>query len=249
MTTAKHTEYFTVRGYAVNTRKELRIPTLVRYMHETAMQHVLNLGLSVLDLEPRNLAWILTRIQVRVHALPRLGQQIRIVTHPSGFEKIRTFRDYRVYDEAGTLLADAVSTWYLMDTRSRRLARVPAEIRGQIEGILEQIDDTLPRQKAQMPASDEIHYQRQFQVGWHDLDFNGHLNNIHYIKWMLDALPGSFFASHRLKTLDIYYKQECVIDDLVSSEVQLRESEHITSHRLHLHGKEVALAICTWGAV
>ena len=137
MVQPQHTEYFSIRAYAVDAKKHVHVPALLQLMHETAMQHVLDLRLSVWDLELMNLAWVLTRLQVKIHQLPLLGQKIKIVTNPSGFEKIRTFRDYRVFSEDGQLLATAVSLWFLMNTQTRRLARVPAGIRQTIEDCVE----------------------------------------------------------------------------------------------------------------
>lgn len=247
MATPRHTESFSVRAYSVDGTKRLSIPKLVQFMHETAMQHVLQLQLSVLDLEPMNLAWVLTRIEIKIEQQPFLNQTVQVQTNPSGFERVRTFRDYRMLDQEGQLLASAVSTWFLMDTQTRRIARVPEPIKTKIVDIVQQIDDPIARTPSQNLQIEKTDYQRTFQVGWHDLDFNAHLNNIHYIKWLLDALPEQFLDTHQLRSLDLYYKQECVLNDEVLSEVQFAEKGG-SLHRLSKDGKEVASAICKWDA-
>jgi len=247
MTTPRHTESFSVRAYSVDRTKRLSIPKLVQFMHETAMQHVLQLQLSVWDLEPLHLAWVLTRIDIKIQQQPLLGETIHVQTNPSGFEKIRTFRDYRMLNQEGQLLASAVSTWFLMDTKTRRLARVPAVIKTKIEDIITQIDNPLARNPAQNLSLQRTDYQQSFRVAWHDLDFNAHLNNIHYLKWLLDALPEQFLDTHQLRSLDIHYKQECVLNDEILSEVQFTETGKST-HRLSKSGKEVASAVCSWEA-
>lgn len=244
----QHQEEFSVRAYAVNAQKQIQVPVLVQLMHETAMQHVLKLKLSVWDLEPQNLAWVLTRITIKIHQLPKLGDRIRIVTNPSGFEKIRTYRDYRVFNEAGDLLATAVSQWFLMNTQTRRLARVPTEIKELIETVISKIDDFLPRNNDKPAPFTEVNNQRNYQVGYHDLDFNDHLNNIHYVKWLLDAIPGTYLQQHELQGLDIFYKSECALDELVSSEVN-QPGELSWQHRLVKDGQEVTLAESRWRAM
>lgn len=245
MSTTRHTETFTVRAYAVDADKYIQVPALVRLMHETAMQHVLKLRLSVWDLEPQYLAWVLTRISIKIHSLPRLGETITVVTHPSGFERIRTYRDYRVYNEQGVLLASAVSLWFLMDTQSRRLARVPVGIKERIESVIAQLDDFLPKPAGKpqpfAPATAERHYQ----VGYHDLDFNDHLNNIYYAQWLLDAIPGSFQQNHQLEQFDIFYKQECVLDDQIAAQAAPIDTQH-WQQRLLKNGQEVALGESRW---
>ena len=92
-------EPFQVRAYDINQHKTISIPAFVKLMQEAAMQHVLKLKLSVWDLEPQNLAWVLMRKHIQIDRYPILGEEISIKTHPSGFEKILTHRDYRVFDQ------------------------------------------------------------------------------------------------------------------------------------------------------
>lgn len=245
MIQAQLKETFTVRGYAVDADKNMRVPDLVRLMHETAMQHVLNLKLSVWDLEPQHLAWVLTRLSVTIHQRPRLGERITIVTYPSDFERIRTYRDYRVFNEQGDLLASAVSLWFLMDTRSRRLARVPDDIKVRINAILDQLDDFLPKPASKPQPFKEATSERHYRVGYHELDFNNHLNNIYYAQWLLDAIPGAFQQKHELEQLDIFYKSECVLDEHVLAQAAPLENCN-WQQRLLKDGQEVALGESRW---
>lgn len=191
------------------------------------------------------MAWVLTRIRIQIHELPGLNDRITVVTNPSGFERIRTYRDYRIYNEQGVLLATAVSQWFLMDTQTRRLARVPDDIRIRIEEIVNQLDDFLSRDESKPAPFTEVKTQRNYQVGHHDLDFNDHLNNIHYVKWLLDAVPGDFQRQHQIEQLDIFYKMECVLDDVVVAQANPIAPLQ-WQHRLVKDGKEVALAESRW---
>ncbi len=245
MVKAQHTEHYTIRAYAVDQSKKISVPALAQLMHETAMQHVLDLKLSVWDLEPLNLAWVLTNIHIDIYRRPLLNERITIRTNPSGFERVRTFRDYRVYDGQDQLIGSAVSTWFLMDTQSRRLARVPSTVRETVEGAIQQIEEFLPRNKAPQIGETTGAHERHFQVNYHDLDFNMHLNNIYYAKWLLDALPLDFLKNHELSTLNLSYKLECLLDDTVVS--QAATADHLSfNHRLLKEGKEVALGFSVW---
>lgn len=238
-------ESFTVRAYSVDANKCIQVPELMRLMHETAMQHVLQLELSVWDLEPLQLAWVLTQINVKIHKLPQLGERISVVTHPSGFERIRTYRDYRVYNEEGELLASAVSVWFLMDTRSRRLASVPPKIKERIVSILSQLDDFLPKPETRPQPLVSPSHERHYQVGYHELDFNNHLNNIYYAQWLLDAIPGAFQQKHLLEELTIFYKSECVLDDLILAQAAALGANK-WQQSLIRKGTEVALGESSW---
>ena len=63
---------------------------MINLMQEAAMQNVIKMGVSVWDLEPHNISWVLMRLLLNVQRVPMLGERIKIVTHPAGFEKIYT---------------------------------------------------------------------------------------------------------------------------------------------------------------
>ena len=62
---------------------------------------------------------------------------------------------------------------------------------------------------------------------------------------MLDALPGVYLKEHQLKSLDLIYKLEAKLDDLVLSEASSLD-EHRFQHRLIMAGKEIAQAKTVW---
>jgi acyl-ACP thioesterase len=69
-------ESYTIRTFDIDCHKQLTIPALVRLMQETAMQQVLDLKISVWDLEEYKLAWVLIRKRIEVQRLPLLGEKI-----------------------------------------------------------------------------------------------------------------------------------------------------------------------------
>jgi hypothetical protein len=52
-----------------------------------------------------------------------------------------------------------------------------------------------------------------------------------------------------MQGIDLYYKKECVLDDVVHSEVQYSTESPKSIHRLRLADTEVASAVCTWDKV
>ncbi|MBO4403607.1 MAG: acyl-[acyl-carrier-protein] thioesterase, partial [Bacteroidales bacterium] len=41
-----------------------------------------------------------------------------------------------------------------------------------------------------------------------DLDFNGHVNSLKYLQWMLDEVPIDFASTHQLWHFDVNYVHE-----------------------------------------
>ena len=240
----KTKETFKIRAYDIDNQKRVTIPALMKCMHEAAMTNAIHLKLSVWDLEPHGISWVLMRKKLTIHRLPILGEQIQVQTYPAGFEKFFTYRDYLVYDMDGTLIATASTTWLLMDTTTRKMSRIPDFI-----GSLEMPDPAtcLPRLPLKLPKFGEPFMQQMFRVGWHELDFNMHLNNLYYLQWILETLPDEQLQEKELDNINILYKLECKWKEEVLAETE-QISDTLFRHRLvrQSDNKEVVLAETNW---
>lgn len=237
-------ENFTIRTYETGQKKEATAAHLLKLMHEAAMQNVIALKVSVWDLEKLKISWVLRHLQVHIDRLPRLGETISVITYPAGFQRLFTFRDYRVYDETGTQIAFAASKWLLMNTENRRMAPIPDHI-AQLEMPKEA--DCLPRPQGKLPPWQATEYQQSFRVTWHALDFNGHLNNVYYLNWMLEPLPVEVLQDQELEKIDLLYRAEVTWKEEVRAEVH-RFAEREYLHRLVRVSdeKELAMAHSRW---
>ncbi len=235
---------FTIRTYEIDSQKRATIPSLVRLMHEAAMQNVIELKLSVWDLEAHQISWVLMRKNLVVNQLPGLGEIVKIVTYCAGFEKFFTYRDYKVFSKSGELLAYASSTWLLMNTLNRKMARIPGFI---LKIETPPVENCLPRPKNKLPKFENPHLQKKFIVGWYDLDFNHHLNNVFYLQWILETVPDTLLQNGSLQKMNIVYKLECQWKEEVICETQLINDQHLL-HRLirKSDGKELSLAETKW---
>lgn len=217
MTTLPQLKSYTVRTFDIDCYKRLSIPALVRLMQETAMQQVLELKISVWDLEAYQLAWVLIRKRIEVMRLPILGEKISIHSYPTGADRVFTFRDFRVYDEAGNLIATACTTWLLMNTQTRQMARIPAELLARFSGYFPPTGECLPHALDQLPEIQKPVNYRNYKVGWYDLDFINHLNNAHFAKWMIEALPAEIPGSQQIQRMDLLFLAEGNLNDEIGS--------------------------------
>lgn len=241
--TLLHWEPLHVRGYDVNREHKASVPAVIQMLHEAAMQHVSKLKLSANELAELDLGWVLHQQFLEVSQMPRLGDRLKVLTHPSGTHKLFTFRDFHLFDENDKPLARATTSWFLMNTKRRRIARYPAFISQVIDQSNEL--DHLPRVPALELSVDTPEEQEEFTVHYHDLDFNGHLSNYYYSKWMLDALPFSWWKNHTLTSFNIQFKEECFINDRLTVEIQQKENLKF-AHRMIRDGREMARAVSAW---
>lgn len=243
-----HQENYDVRAYDIDAHKRMTAPALLRILNEAAMQHVLKLKLSVLDLEPHQIGWVLLRLEVRINRLPNLGEKIQIRTTPSGFERAFTYRDYYVLDESGEVIATAASTWILMNIETRRPARIPEWIVQQMPAFPAE-KDCLPRPATRLETwPEEFGHEQSHRVGWYDLDFNWHLSNTHYLRLLLDSVPATFLRNHFPTRIQIHYKQEAQLEDTVNSQTGQVGEQHFR-HRLMRDDQVLAEGESTWQAI
>lgn len=224
--TAEFQKKHIVGPFDVDAYKRMTAPALLRVLNEVAMQHVLNLKLSVWDLEPHKIAWVLLRLEIRIHRLPELNEVIEVHTQPSGFERVFTYRDYRVMDAKGNLIVDASTTWVLFNTENRRPTRIPAWIPERVPPHGAEERGALPRPQAALPNWTAADHDRNYTVGWHDLDFNWHLNNTHYLRLMLDSMSADLLHKKVPKLLRLHYKIEAALGDELQMETATLEEEH-----------------------
>lgn len=230
-TSAGETVTFRVRTYDIDAQKRMTLPALVRQMHEAAMHNVIRIQVSVWDLEPLYISWVLMRKTIELKRLPYLGEQLRIVTYPAGFERMFTYRDYHILDEQDEVVATAASTWVLMDTRSRKLRSIPTFLTDWQE-VQPPIECCLPRPDFRLPAMKSPEQSRYFRIGYHDLDFNRHLSNVLYLQWMLETLPFDVLADRQPRRVDIQFKLEALHDEVVWAEHCRLDQPHCYLHRL-----------------
>lgn len=243
------TDHFTLRGYECDAFGRLSLPTLMNWMQESANRNAIDYGIGIADLERQGFGWMLMRFQVRMHQYPRYGQTIRVVTYPTEVEKYFIHRDFRVFSDSGTLLADASSVWLVFSTEKRTMVPLPAFIKTLHPPA---VDNPLPKliikpdfqTRTFSPTN-----QKNVEVGWLSIDQNQHVNNVAYVQWLLEAIDKETLQTGELAEIDLVYRTESHWGDslLVQS---ADESPATRVHRIvqQESGKDVLLARSRWRA-
>ena len=232
-----------VRGYEIDLAQQASLPSMIRMMHESAMQHVLKLKISAKELAPMELGWVLHQQKIDIFRRPSLGENISILTHPSGKEGIMTFRDFHFYDEKEELLAQASTSWVLFHTGRRRIVRFPPFID---EWLVKANDlERLARPARKLPALSEADWQIKQQVRYNELDFNAHLSNYYYARWALDSLPQDWLENREIVSLNMKFQEECHLNDEVEVLAQKRDDDRII-HSLRKGERELVRAETVW---
>src|SRR5919197_2736291 len=113
---------FPIHSYAVDAFGTLALPALAGYLQEVAGRHADALGCGVEALRAFGLAWVLSRQRIEASAPVRLGDELEVVTWPSGVERLLVHREFLV-TRGGAEVARASTAWLVLDLDRRRPVR------------------------------------------------------------------------------------------------------------------------------
>ena len=238
-------EEYQIRAQEIDRHKRATVSAIISCMQEAAWNNAASLDASVYQLQEMGISWVLTRMKLEILRYPKHRDQIQVLTWPSGHERTFVYRDYRILDPEGSVMAQASSTWLVLDLNSRRMTRVPEEF----HAIINQpaAIESLPRAKGNWRFPKEHLPPVRFPVRWHDLDLNGHVSNFVYFQWPLEALPGSFLEGHELAEIDLMIRAEGQQEDeIITIAAQTGELEFLHTIQRAEDGKELAKAKTKW---
>ena len=184
-------------------------------------------------IEAYNLSWVLRRQLITCRHWPSIGDEVAVLTAPTGFERgLLTYRDFHLLDGTdldGPPLISAVSEWLLMDVRSRRLRPIPNRIAALAQDLAPAAAhlDKPTRKLAPPTAPTE---QREIKIRYGMLDFNDHLTNPVYPELMLEPLGKTFLLDHLPTEIDVDFRAEARYGDSVTATASKEEGH--TRHAL-----------------
>jgi len=241
------TDTYTLHSYECDATGRISIPALMNLMQESANRNADDYGIGSSTLQAQGLGWMLMRFGLTMHQYPRSGQAIRIITYPTFVEKFFVYRDFRVLSDDDTLLASASSTWLVFDTAKRGIIPVPGFIRSLSPPDMADVSDKLPLKPAYQMLDFSETPTDQVTVGWFDIDANQHVNNVVYIRWLLEQLPDTILQTQEIAELDVVYKTETHWREQIDVQNQSTESGTFVHRLTHAEtGKEVLLAKTIW---
>jgi acyl-ACP thioesterase len=197
-----------VRFGAVDKSDTMTLSAALDFFQEAAISHAENLGVGRGAMAQANQVWLLSRMSLQIDRRPKYGEKITVRTWPRGGEKLFALRDYDIRDSANNPVVRARSCWIIIDMEKRRPLRPQS------------IMDALPQNEGQdalladrtlavnLDERPSLQKTAERQALYSDVDFNGHVNNVSYIRWIEDSLYPALLEHARQMRLDINYLTE-----------------------------------------
>lgn len=175
---------------------------LVKILQEAAAIASDERGYGMKDIPRNGVFWLLAgwRLELRDRQ-----------AGPRSMNGFQSERDFLVYC-GGDLVARASSRWLLVSTVTGKAARVTDAVRSAYE-LEERVlfDDPIPT-NGKTPDGAPVTFAAA--IGRREIDTNGHVNNIHYLEFALEALPEEVFR-HLPNTVDITFRRQILLGTAV----------------------------------
>jgi acyl-ACP thioesterase len=207
-------ETFPVRFGAIDRSDRLTLNSIFQFFQEAAISHAENLGVGREDMARTGQVWILSRMSVLVERRPNYCETITVRSWPRGGEKLFAIRNYDIRDKDNAATVGARSAWIILDMEKRRPLR-PQSVMDNLplnEGL-----ESLPPEAggtASLAERSDLQLTAERKALYTDVDYNGHVNNVSYIKWIEDTLDSQLLEKADKMRFDINYLNEILAGEV-----------------------------------
>lgn len=164
-------------------------------------------GYGLKQLRDINRAWLVRGLNVRFEKTIKTMTPIKLST---GVKSLKSASSERVcfIEQDGERVAKSVANWFLFDTQSAKVTKIPSEMLSSYE-LFEFEDDFFDFSPLKPLDLEETAYT--IKVANKEIDTNKHLNNQRGAELLMDALPFDFYFNN----IRLMYKKQAMLGDVL----------------------------------
>ena len=188
------------------------------------------------------LTWMLSRLRVSVQRYVPWGETITVRTWPSGVKgRLIAKRCFMGLDEKGAELFRASSEWLYVDMAAQKIAKLPETFADLVPAGTPDFElPDIGGKFAHLPSVDGC---ADILTRHSDLDFNDHVNNVHYVEWMLEGVKWKVESVKcGVEDMDIVFRQAAKAGESLASEFCVAEDKTVHAIRRQSDGTVLATA-------
>lgn len=216
--------YFTykVEPQSLDFTSHLKSPALIMSTLNAAGADAHNKGFDYVDMEQDDNTWVLSRMAIEVAFRPKQYSDYEIETWISGYNRLLSTRNFRIYDEEGKEFAKMTSQWAMLNVKSR--TAVDLTVTAAVHDKYMVQDEPPCAAPCRLRGVSDGECFRH-TVRYSDIDFNRHMNTIRYIEMIFDHLPIDAIAEDRPFRLDMHFLHEAVLGDVLT--ISTKEEDEV----------------------
>lgn len=194
-----------VRHYHCNALGEMTLPAILDIMLIASNNQEATIPKAKEGFRQEGWAWIITQNQIDINRLPRYNEDIIAETEATTYNKFFSKRHYALKTSDGLVLAQAETTFALIDLNQRSIVRIPEIVAEWYQ--VEKEERPSRRKRLSKEVAHESKVDR-FEVKFLDIDLNNHVNNTIYLRWITNSLGMEWFEKYTPTTFTIAYEKE-----------------------------------------
>lgn len=195
---------------------------LLRLCQEASNYHSDAVGYGINNDSKLNYNWVLIDQKAKVFTRPCWAARLKIKTWSRGAKGVYFLRDFEVLDEKENLVCIASSRWVMVDCDHGKILRPEQQILDAYGTCDKSVFDV--RSKKLREPGDSIK-NFEYKIQNRDIDVNGHVNNLCYLDFAEETIPESINFS----TVEVLYKKEIKLHELISGFYSCNEDEYIVT--------------------
>lgn len=213
----RHTVDYEILSHDTGHNGEVHPSAVFRYFQETADHQMRTEGPTYRELYEQGLAFVLSRMHVRLHATLRSYDKVTVQTWAYDPPRGAAFERYYQLYRGDELVADAASVWALLGIKTGELCRVDAT--NVHYGSDEPLDIGT---RFRLPSLEWIAADAH-TVRYADVDINNHMNNTRYPDMLCDRIPD--IDARRITDLQIAYLSEAPLGETLAVKRAVTEED------------------------
>jgi medium-chain acyl-[acyl-carrier-protein] hydrolase len=238
---------FTIVSYELNPRGKARLTAMANYLQEVAYHHANELGFGYDQMKERRTLWMLSRMKIQMFRYPVWNDKGVVETWPSGIDNVFALRDFRIYDSRGEVTGIATTYWLIVHLDTHRPIRPGAEL--DRYSSIDYGDPVFDSKLEKIRLPGDVSPLGQHTVVFSDLDIQGHVNNVKYLEWSIDASMTKDSLDRAIGVFEINFQHEALLGNHVkisgideSSDTENGASIHTLAATREEDGKELIRA-------
>ncbi|MBQ1922758.1 MAG: hypothetical protein II189_02960, partial [Lachnospiraceae bacterium] len=112
---------FRILSSDVDLTRKIRLSILFTKLQEAAIAHTIELGVTREKTLDRGLLWAVTQYRLKIDRMPAYDERVTLLSWPGKTMHLYFPRYFRLLDEKGKVLLDAVSLWVLIHEKARTI--------------------------------------------------------------------------------------------------------------------------------
>ncbi len=201
----------------------LTLDKLIDYFQDCTNFHSESVGLGVRETAAAKRCWMILTWFIEIDRLPKLAEDVTIVTAPYSFKSCRGGRSFGMKDKDGNWLAKADSQWVYMDIEKGGFATIEPTMGDQYGGVDEKIAVNMDTKRIRIP--DDCEVREEIRVQREHLDSNHHVNNGQYVRMAMAQLPENI----EIASVKVEYKKQALLGDLIICKTKADNGKYLVA--------------------